>query len=109
VNKIVVADKTISSIPDAIQTKESTVDPTEFEIPKELSEAPTPKPPVVFRHPKPKKAKSKRKPKPKTVRKPKPTALPQETVSQQPTAPVPPEPKPKKRRSAMDILNGRGL
>lgn len=97
--------KKISSIPEAVQTQDNVVDPTEFEIPQESETRPLPKPPVVLHHPKPKSPKHKHKPKPK---KPVTTPLAPE-VSPAPDIPASaPTPKSKpKRKSAMDILNGR--
>jgi rod shape-determining protein MreC len=90
----------ISSIPEAVQTQDNTVDPSEFEIPKE--EEPI-KPPVVLKHPKPK-------PKKRTPPAPKPTTTaPRQPSTQEgtQTPPTPPQPPKPKRRSPMDILNGR--
>ncbi len=93
------ASREVSSIPEAVQTLESTVDPAEFEIPTETAAAPPPKPPVVLHHPKPKK----RKRKPAKV-----SAPPPNKPEQTPVDVVVPEPKPKpKKRSAMDFINGR--
>ena len=86
-------EEKISSIPEAVQTQDNVVDPTEFEIPQESEVRPLPKLPVVLHHPKPKK------PKPKKPENTNPTP-------EVPTTPVAPKPKPK-RKSAMDILNGR--
>ncbi len=83
----------ISSIPETIQTLDDEVDPSVFEIPKEDN---PPKPPVVLRHPKLK----------KTIRKPKPKPTRTEVTPEAPPAETPPEPKPR-RKSAMEILNGR--
>ena len=90
-------EEKISSIPEAVQTQDNVVDPTEFEIPQESEIRPLPKPPVVLHHPKPKKPKPK--PKPKKPENTNPTP----EVS---ATPATPKPKPK-RKSAMDILNGR--
>ena len=101
---MVQAEKKISSIPEAVQTQPTVIDPTEFVIPKEEVVHPQPKPPVVFHHPKPK-------PKPKQKPKQKASAEKTQTPSQASEATVPPAtetpaPKPRKK-SAMDILNGR--
>jgi rod shape-determining protein MreC len=93
----------ISSIPKAVQTQDTVVDPTEFEIPVEQEAVRTPKPPVVLRHPKPKKHK-------KTPPVVKPPVAASETpdVSKKPPTQTQ-NPKPRKRPSAMDIINGRGF
>ena len=91
-------EEKISSIPEAVQTQDNVVDPTEFEIPQESEVRSLPKPPVVLHHPKPKK-KPKPKPKPKKTENTNP-------APEVPATPVAPKPKPK-RKSAMDILNGR--
>jgi rod shape-determining protein MreC len=102
----------ISSIPETVQTKETVVNTDEFEIPKETPAIVPPKPPVVFRHPKQKKTLTKQNNKTKVqAGKPKPTAIDQSPVDavQEPEIPatVPPQPKQKKRKSAMDFINGR--
>ena len=93
-------EKKISSIPEAVQTQNNLVDPVEFEIPTEAKI--TPEPPVVLRTPKPKpKPRPKPKPKKKTnlpAKPPKVDIPPTETPAPQPV---------RKRKSAMDILNGR--
>lgn len=90
-------EEKISSIPEAVQTQDNVVDLTEFEIPQESEVRPLPKPPVVLHHPKPKKPKQKPKPKKPESTNPTPEGS---------TTPATPKPKPK-RKSAMDILNGR--
>ena len=97
-NKVLTEEK-ISSIPEAVQTQDNVVDLTEFEIPQESEARPLPKPPVVLHHPKPKKPKRKLK-----LKKPANTH-PAPEVSATPDTPTP-KLKPK-RKSAMDILNGR--
>jgi len=94
------AEKKISSIPEAVQTQNNLVDPTEFEIPSE--EKIEPQPPVVLRAPKPKR---KQKPKPKPKKKKKIVPKPPQAEVTPPAIPTQ-QPKPK-RKSAMDILNGR--
>jgi rod shape-determining protein MreC len=92
------ANTTISSIPEAVQTQDAVVDPTEFEIPKEKEVESLPKPPVVLRHPKIK----------KRPQKPKPTVL-RADESNESAKTQTEKPKPKKRPSAMDIINGKGF
>jgi rod shape-determining protein MreC len=100
-NQHELTEATISSIPEAVQTQESIVDPTEFEIPNEKEVVHSPKPPVVLPHPKLKK----RKPK-STEATPTQPAAPSTSA----TNPTPPPAKQKsKRKSAMDFINGRGF
>jgi len=102
-------EKKISSIPETIQTQESTVNPEDFEIPKENIVTKTPKPPFVFLHPKKKKRNTasqsgRKNTKPKT---PANQVKPFENVQQEPAVQTPAPSAPKKRKSAMDFLNGR--
>ncbi len=105
-------EKKISSIPEAIQTQENTVNPEEFEIPSENVAIKPPKPPFVFLHSKNKKKKIKKKVKKK---KENPIAAQQDSQAapqiEKTSASTPPSPlpKPKKRKSAMDFINGRGF
>ncbi len=102
----------ISSIPEAVQTRDNSVDPAELEIPKEKEAVILPKPPVVLHHPKTRKKKTKK-------RAPAPSADPasesrdvpaqsKPEAAEEPT-PAIPKPKTKKRPSAMDIINGKGF
>jgi rod shape-determining protein MreC len=97
------SESKISSIPEAVQTQDNTVDPTEFEIPTEQEVLP--KPPVVLHHPKPKKRKRKRK---RKIAVPHPTSPATSSTPTTQSEPLPVEPTPKpKRKSAMDFINGR--
>jgi outer membrane biosynthesis protein TonB len=96
------SESTISSIPEAVQTQDNVVDPSEFEIPKEKEVISMPKPPVVLRHPKPKKRKPKKRVAPKT----KPVQPPAEAPTPEPSKAPTPKPK-SKHPSAMDFINGR--
>ena len=100
-------NQTISSIPQTVQTQENEVDPSVFEIPKEPT---TPKPPVVLRHPK-KKAKKTKHASQNKKKSPPPNAQKNSRTSAPALKPKPEAkgsaPKAKrKRKSAMDILNG---
>jgi rod shape-determining protein MreC len=97
------ANTTISSIPEAVQTQDTVVDPTEFEIPKEKEATPPPKPPVVLRHPKV--TKPKKKP---AESKPPLSPADASAESEKPQTQMQ-KPKPRKRPSPMDIINGRGF
>jgi len=85
-------DKNISSIPEVLQTKESEIDLSEFEIPKEKIVTP---PPVEKKEPKEEIIKEKPASKPKVRQKPK----------QKPKPKPQPKPKPvKKARNPLDIF-----
>ena len=103
VNATSQTESKISSIPEAVQTQDNTVDPAEFEIPTEREVIP--QPPVVLHHPKPKK----RKRKPKTAVSNPTSPVPSPVSASKPTpSSTVPQTKPKpKRKSAMDFINGR--
>jgi len=102
-------NQTISSIPQTIQTQDNEVDLSVFEIPKESI---APKPPVVLHHPKKRAPKTKHA-SPKQKKAPssqhaesKPRTPPSASRPKVEPQKHPPKPQPK-RKSAMDILNGR--
>ena len=103
VNATSQTESKISSIPEAVQTQDNTVDPAEFEIPTEREVIP--QPPVVLHHPKPKKRK--RKPKAAVSNPTSPVPSPVSASKPTPSSTAPKsKPKPK-RKSAMDFINGR--
>ncbi len=91
-------DQNLTSIPEAVQTKELQIDPSEFEIPKEPEPAPKKKKP----HPKAKK----KLPPPSSPAQAKLPKNPQEgTPPPVPAKKSPPPKSPHKRPSPFDILN----
>ena len=89
-------DQNLTSIPEAVQTKELQIDPSEFEIPKEPVPAPEKKVPRKREKKLPERAP---KPQPKTPPSPK------EELPQNPPQKATPQPEPKKHPSPFDILN----
>ncbi len=104
-------EKKISSIPETVQTKESTVNPEEFEIPKENVAVKPPQPPFVFLHSKKKKIEKKKKQaaKKRNKRTEDNKQKRASNIQKEETPPTPSHtlPKTKKRKSAMDFLNWR--
>jgi len=96
-------NKTISSIPETVQTQENAVDLSTFEIPREHV---VPKMPVVLPHPKVRKPNRTIKKKKAAQSRKTPEQNTNTTPQTNPPTSTPPQAKPK-RKSAMDILNGR--